>query len=147
MRGRPKAVLPWKAEEGERGAALVWLAFMMTFLIGVAAFAVDLGWLYVNSSRIQRAADAAALGHHDPVPVSVERTGCFLGVRMAGQRSLVLESREYAEGVGCLRDASSQRQINVTQKQHLHALRHTDVAGSAGSSSPAAKAQSPLKMV
>jgi hypothetical protein len=54
--------MPWRAAEGQRGAALIWLAFMMTFLIGAAAFAVDLGWLYVNSSRVQRAADAAALG-------------------------------------------------------------------------------------
>lgn len=53
---------PWNAEEGERGAALIWLSLMLTFLIGAAAFAVDLGWLYVNSSRIQRTADAAALG-------------------------------------------------------------------------------------
>ena len=53
---------PWNVEKGERGAALVWLSLMLTFLIGAAAFAVDLGWLYVNSSRIQRTADAAALG-------------------------------------------------------------------------------------
>ena len=54
--------LRWNADEGERGAALIWLGLMLTFLIGMAAFAVDLGWLYVNSSRIQRTADASALG-------------------------------------------------------------------------------------
>ena len=53
---------PWNVEKRDRGAALVWLSLMLTFLIGAAAFAVDLGWLYVNSSRIQRTADAAALG-------------------------------------------------------------------------------------
>ena len=54
--------LPWNVQKRDRGAALVWLSLMLTFLIGAAAFAVDLGWLYVNSSRIQRTADAAALG-------------------------------------------------------------------------------------
>ena len=53
---------PWNVSKQERGAALIWLSMMLTFLVGAAAFAVDLGWLYVNSSRIQRTADAAALG-------------------------------------------------------------------------------------
>lgn len=62
-----KRLLAWKrlprnVEEAQRGAALIWLSLMLTFLIGAAAFAVDLGWLYVNSSRIQRTADASALG-------------------------------------------------------------------------------------
>lgn len=45
----------------ERGAALVFLSLIMVLLLGMAAFAVDLGWLLVNGSRLQRAADAAAL--------------------------------------------------------------------------------------
>jgi Flp pilus assembly protein TadG len=45
----------------ERGAALPFVAVMMVLLIGMAAFAVDLGWLYLNGSRVQRGADAAAL--------------------------------------------------------------------------------------
>ncbi|MFQ5968223.1 MAG: pilus assembly protein TadG-related protein, partial [Acidimicrobiia bacterium] len=45
----------------DRGAALPLIAGAMFFLLGVAAFGVDLGWLYVNSLRIQRTADAAAL--------------------------------------------------------------------------------------
>ncbi len=92
MRGRPTTVLPWKAEEGERGAALVWLAFMMTFLIGVAAFAVDLGWLYVNSSRIQRAADAAALGGVTYLP-SFPATAQATAVDVGGANG-------YTEGIG-----------------------------------------------
>src|SRR5690554_8077405 len=34
---------------------------MLFVLMGLAAFAVDLGWFYLNATRIQRAADAAAL--------------------------------------------------------------------------------------
>ncbi len=40
---------------------MVVIGFLMLFLLGVSAFAVDLGWLYVNGSRVQRVADAAAL--------------------------------------------------------------------------------------
>ncbi|MEX0666703.1 MAG: pilus assembly protein TadG-related protein [Acidimicrobiia bacterium] len=38
------------------------VAMMMVTLLGIAAFAVDLGWFYLNASRIQRAADSGALG-------------------------------------------------------------------------------------
>jgi hypothetical protein len=34
---------------------------MLTLLLGLAAFAVDLGWFYLHATRVQRAADAAAL--------------------------------------------------------------------------------------
>lgn len=46
---------------GEKGAALPLVAGMLFVLMGLAAFAVDLGWFYLNATRIQRAADAAAL--------------------------------------------------------------------------------------
>jgi hypothetical protein len=45
----------------ERGSALVLTAFAMVVLLGMAAFGVDLAWFYLNSSRVQRAADAASL--------------------------------------------------------------------------------------
>ena len=46
----------------DRGAALVLVAMSMTVLLGMAAFGSDLAWYYLNASRVQRAADAAALG-------------------------------------------------------------------------------------
>jgi len=49
-------------EGGDRGAALVLIGSTMLLLMGMAAFGTDLAWFYLNSSRIQRAADAAALG-------------------------------------------------------------------------------------
>jgi Putative Flp pilus-assembly TadE/G-like len=46
----------------DRGAALALVAASLVVLMGMAAFGTDLGWFYLNASRIQRAADAAALG-------------------------------------------------------------------------------------
>jgi len=46
----------------DRGAALVLVAASLLLLMGMAAFGTDLAWFYLNSSRIQRAADAASLG-------------------------------------------------------------------------------------
>jgi len=45
----------------EGGAALVWVAGSLVALLAVSAFAVDLGWIYLNVSRLQAASDAAAL--------------------------------------------------------------------------------------
>lgn len=46
---------------GDKGVALPFVALMLTLLLGMTALAVDLGWLYLNGSRVQRGADAAAL--------------------------------------------------------------------------------------
>lgn len=45
----------------ESGAALVWIAGSMVVLLAFSAMAVDLAWIYLNSSRLQNAADSAAL--------------------------------------------------------------------------------------
>lgn len=45
----------------EEGMALPFIAAILVLLLGMAAFATDLGWIYLNGSRVQRAADAAAL--------------------------------------------------------------------------------------
>lgn len=45
----------------ESGAAMVMIALMLTALLGMAAFAVDFGWIYWNVIKIQHGADAAAL--------------------------------------------------------------------------------------
>jgi len=46
----------------QRGAVLPIMALLLVVLLGVAGFAVDLGWLLWNSIEIQHGADAAALG-------------------------------------------------------------------------------------
>lgn len=45
----------------ERGAALYWIAGSLVVLLGMAAFATDLGWILLQNSRLQSAADASAL--------------------------------------------------------------------------------------
>ncbi len=56
MRARLKEL--WK---DDKGAALALVGGMMLVLLGMAAFGSDLGWFYLNASRVQRSADAAAL--------------------------------------------------------------------------------------
>ena len=46
----------------DKGAALALIGASLLLLMGMAAFGTDLAWFYLNSSRIQRAADASALG-------------------------------------------------------------------------------------
>lgn len=57
-------------EKNERGVVMLWVAGMLVALLGVSAFAVDLGWLYLNTSRLQKAADAAALAGVVNLPAS-----------------------------------------------------------------------------
>lgn len=45
----------------DEGAALPFVAVILVLLLGMAAFSIDLGWIYLNGARVQRAADAAAL--------------------------------------------------------------------------------------
>jgi hypothetical protein len=45
----------------ERGLVLVWMALILVVLLGMAGFGVDLGFWYLRSAKLQRAADAAAL--------------------------------------------------------------------------------------
>ena len=53
----------WVGGLGEqRGAILPIMALLLVVLLGVAGFAVDLGWIFWNSIEIQHGADAAALG-------------------------------------------------------------------------------------
>jgi hypothetical protein len=45
----------------ERGVALVYLAVVLVVLLGLAALAIDMGYMYVNKAKLQNAADAGAL--------------------------------------------------------------------------------------
>jgi hypothetical protein len=57
--------------DGEKGAALPTIAIMLVVLLGTAALAVDLGWLYLNSNRVQKTADAAALAGVVNLPTDI----------------------------------------------------------------------------
>jgi hypothetical protein len=45
----------------DEGFSLPLIASMLVLLLGLAAFAIDLGWIYLNGGRLQRGADSAAL--------------------------------------------------------------------------------------
>ena len=48
-------------DKRDLGVVLVWFAFLLTAMLAMAAFAVDLGGWYFQSSELQKASDAAAL--------------------------------------------------------------------------------------
>lgn len=50
-----------KGRNEDGGFTLPFIAATLVLLLGMSAFAVDLGWFYLNGSRIQRAADSSAL--------------------------------------------------------------------------------------
>ena len=60
MRTRISAVLKRLMRE-DRGFSLPFIAASLVLLLGMSAFAIDLGWMYLNGGRIQRGADSAAL--------------------------------------------------------------------------------------
>jgi len=57
-------------EDGENGVVLVLTALSLVIMMGMAAFAVDLGWLYYSQLNVRKAAEAAALAGvvHMPLP-------------------------------------------------------------------------------
>jgi hypothetical protein len=48
-----------RSEDG--GFSLVWFSIILVLLLGMAGFATDLGWIYLNTVRTQNAVDAVAL--------------------------------------------------------------------------------------
>ncbi|GBE21090.1 hypothetical protein BMS3Bbin01_00431 [bacterium BMS3Bbin01] len=66
MRSRLKKRL--RPEPSDSGAALVWAAGSLVALLAFSALMVDLAWIYLNASRLQNAADAAALAGVVDVP-------------------------------------------------------------------------------
>lgn len=57
----PQRLRRRRSATGERGAVIVMVALMMTVILGIAAFAIDVGQWYWLHRRLQSAADAAAL--------------------------------------------------------------------------------------
>lgn len=52
----------------QRGAVMIWLSVSMIALIGLATLAIDMSYLYVTQTRLQGAADAAALAAASELP-------------------------------------------------------------------------------
>jgi Flp pilus assembly protein TadG len=61
-------------DDQQSGVVLVLTALVMVVLMGMAAFAVDLGWLYYNQLNSRKAAEAAALAGvvHMPLPACAD---------------------------------------------------------------------------
>ncbi|HEX9853904.1 MAG TPA: pilus assembly protein TadG-related protein [Acidimicrobiia bacterium] len=61
------------ADPKQRGATLILATLVLVTLMGMAGFAVDLGWLYLKTTEAQKAAEASALAGvvHMPYPASV----------------------------------------------------------------------------
>ena len=72
--GGPAVSVERWVDEGERGAVLILTTLLLVVFMGMAAFAVDLGWLYYNQLNTAKAAEAAALAGvvHMPMPGCVD---------------------------------------------------------------------------
>jgi hypothetical protein len=55
------SISPMSGTRTERGQIIVIFAFLLMVLLGMAAFVVDLAWIWSNQLQVQRAADAGAL--------------------------------------------------------------------------------------
>lgn len=64
-------------QQGERGAVALITALMIFVILGMAAFAVDFGWIYVQSLNAKKAAESAALAGavYLPLPTGVALVG------------------------------------------------------------------------
>ncbi|HWB88863.1 MAG TPA: pilus assembly protein TadG-related protein [Acidimicrobiia bacterium] len=60
MRSRFRSLVE-RVRNDDGGFSLPFIASMLVLLLGMSAFAIDLGWFFLNGSRLQRAADSSAL--------------------------------------------------------------------------------------
>ncbi len=61
-------------QRGEQGVAIILAAAVAVVLMGMAGFAVDLGWLYSQRTEAQKAAEAAALAGVVHMPIAASET-------------------------------------------------------------------------
>jgi hypothetical protein len=98
-------------EARESGAALPIVAMMLIVLLGLSAFAVDLGWFYVHATRVQRAADAAALAGVIHMPYDFDQAEVD-AVALAGVNGYVIDGGTNVE-VTPVVDQPNQIQVEV----------------------------------
>lgn len=103
---------PNNARPAPRGQVLLLFAAMLTILLLASALVVDLGWLWSNALRIQRAADAAALAGVVHLPADVP--GAYLTATNEADKN------GYTAGGGVtvtpLRDPTIPRRLDVWVK-------------------------------
>ncbi len=102
----------WRVRKDE-GLALVWLALTLVLLIGMAGFGTDLGWLFLNTSRAQKAVDAAALAGVVNLP----------GFPLLAES----EAKDAARANGYDPDGADTLIVSPLSEDRLHAELHTRV--------------------
>ena len=70
----------WRRRHEEDGATLVFVAFILTIVIGAGAISVDAGALYLEHRELQNAADAAALAVAQSCAQGSTQTACTGGM-------------------------------------------------------------------
>jgi Flp pilus assembly protein TadG len=85
-----------------RGAVLLLTVFLMVFLIGIIAFAVDIGYVLVAKTQVQNAADAAALAAGATMVTDTNdsmTTGKQIGgMNKVGNKNVVLKDSDFVFG-------------------------------------------------
>ncbi len=100
-------------EDHDRGSALVLVAFALVLLMGLAAFGVDMAWFYLNSSRIQRAADAASLAGVIHLPG--DEAGAISNASAVATQNGYTDGSDGAE-VAPLKISSNQLEVTISQE-------------------------------
>ncbi len=81
-----------RAPRGQRGQAIVLVAFMLAVVVGMAALAIDGSRAYAARRDLQSAADAAALAAAD----SYQRTSSFISAEAAASTAFGIDLRLYS---------------------------------------------------
>jgi len=103
-----------KGDRNERGAILVVTALMTVVMIGMAAFSVDLGWLFYRATETKKAAEAAAIAAvvHMPDTAEPMASGTVLMSGDAVDAANAIAA-EHGQSVTQIRRWSSAAQIRV----------------------------------
>jgi len=104
---------------GNRGQVLILVAFAILFLMGVAALAIDVGFMYSTRHELQRSADSGALAGASAFVGGVWDNGNLSSPTMVEADA---RARDYAS-----RDAVSPP-IGATSPVHLDSATEVDVA-------------------
>lgn len=90
------------------GVAIVYLALMLTVLIGIAALVIDLGFMFVAKNQLQNAADAGALAGAGVLKVE-DYSGTIYSARVEAQS---YAAKNKAAGETLTLDLNTQNKIN-----------------------------------
>jgi hypothetical protein len=86
-----------------RGATLILFALLLVFLIGLIAFAVDIGWVNLTRTELQTAADSSALAasavlNQDPATIRAVAQH-YAGMHRAGGQTVSLSTSDVEMGL------------------------------------------------